>query len=171
MPTNVIDFFVNNWDMILFIIAIIVVMIVSIKKGENTILKQIVFSLVTKAEQEFGAGLGVLKYAVVADMLYQRIPNLLKLLYSSKDIEKLIESTLAEAKAKWEKSKNLQEYIEKPNTLAVDIKDTVTSITEEAIKTAVENGATKAVEMAKTALDPFIEKTDEASDMMDIESE
>ena len=161
---NVVNFFANNWDMILFVLAIIVVIIVSIKKGENTILKQIVFSLVTKAEQEFGAGLGVLKYAVVADMLYQRIPNLLKLLYSSKDIERLIESTLAEAKAKWEKSQKLQEYIDKPNTLTADIKDTVATITEEAIKTAVENGAAKVVEATKVALDPYLEKPEEPTD-------
>lgn len=157
---NVINFFTNNWDTVLFIIAVIVILILSIKKGETTILKQIVFSLVTKAEQEFGSGLGVLKYAAVADMLYQRIPNLLKILYTSKDIEKMIESTLTEAKAKWEKSKQLQQYIDKPTTLAADIKDTVSNITETAIKTAVENGTAKIVESTKTALEPYLEKTE-----------
>ena len=155
---NIVNFFTNNWDMILFVIAIIVIILISIKKGETTILKQIVFSLVTKAEQEFGAGLGVLKYAAVADMLYQRIPNLLKILYTSKDIEKMIETTLEEAKAKWEKSQKLQAYIDKPNVLVSDIKDTVAVITEEAIKTAVENTATKAVETAKAAIEPYTSK-------------
>ena len=161
---NIVNFFMSNWDTVLFIIAIIVVMVVSIKKGETTILKQIVFSLVTKAEQEFGAGLGVLKYATVADMLYQRIPNLLKILYTSKDIEKMIESTLTEAKTKWENSQQLQRYIDKPNTLVNDLKDTVVTVSETAIKTAVENGTTMAIEAAKAALDPYIEKKEETEE-------
>lgn len=163
---NIVNFFVNNWDVVLFVIAIIVIILLSIKKGESTILKQIVFSLVTKAEQEFGAGLGVLKYAAVADMLYQRIPNLLKILYTSKDIEKMIESTLSEAKTKWEKSKQLQQYIDKPATLAADIKDTVATITEEAIKTAVENGAAKVVETTKAVIEPYMEKIDPDTDLI-----
>jgi len=155
---NVVNFFVNYWDTILFVLVILIGLIFSIKKGETTILKQIVFSLVTKAEQEFGTGLGALKYAAVADMLYQRIPTLLKFLYTSKDIEKMIESTLSEAKEKWKSNNKLQEYIDKPATLAADIKDTVTAMSEEAIKTAVENGTTAAIAAAKDALAPVLEK-------------
>jgi hypothetical protein len=73
----------------------------------------------------------------------------------------MIESTLTEAKAKWKQSQQLQNYIDKPATLAADIKDTMATITEEAIKTAVENGAAKVVETAKAAIEPYIDKTDE----------
>ena len=67
---------------------------------------------VTKAEKEFGGGTGKLKLAAVSDWIYQRIPAVLKLLFSEKDIEKLIESALEEAKKAWGTNGNLAAYIE-----------------------------------------------------------
>jgi hypothetical protein len=159
---NVVNFFVDNWDVILLVLIIAIGAVISVKKGENTILRQICFSLVTKAEQEFGAGVGVLKYAAVADMLYQRIPTVLKIFYTSKDIEKMIESTLAEAKKKWINSDNLQKYINQPQTAVDSIKESVTSIAETAIKTAVENGTTAIIESTKQVLETAVtQKSDE----------
>lgn len=95
------DFIVQYWDSILIVIAFIILVLVLIKRGEMVILKQILFNLVTKAEQMYGDGTGKLKYAAVADWLYQRIPVVLKFLFTAKDIENMIESVLEAAKIAW----------------------------------------------------------------------
>lgn len=98
---SILTFLMTYWDSILVVIAFIILVAVLIKRGEIKILKQILFNLVTQAEQTYGDGTGKLKYAVVADWLYQRIPTVLKFLFTAKDIENLIEDVLEEAKAAW----------------------------------------------------------------------
>lgn len=98
---DILGFIVNYWDSILVVIGFIILIIVLIKRGEIVILKQILFNLVTKAEQMYGDGTGKLKYAAVADWLYQRIPAILKFLFTAKDIEKMIEEVLESAKVAW----------------------------------------------------------------------
>lgn len=103
----IVDFFVNYWDSILIVIGFIILVLVLIKRGEMVILKQILFNLVTKAEQMYGDGTGKLKYAAVADWLYQRIPVVLKFLFTAKDIENMIESVLDAAKVAWGSNEKL----------------------------------------------------------------
>lgn len=62
-----------------------------------------------------GSGTGSLKYAAVADWIYQRIPAVLKLLFTSSDIEKMIEAALEEAKKAWGANENLKGYIDTPS--------------------------------------------------------
>ena len=77
----------------------------------------------------YTSGTGSLKFAAVSDWIYQRIPAVLKLLFTAKDIEKMIESVLAEAKQAWGANENLKDYIETPtvveNLLAIGIDPTV----------------------------------------------
>ena len=126
---NVLAFLAANWDSVLVVVAFLALVVVLIKRGETKILKQILFNLVTQAEKQFGSGTGSLKYAAVADWIYQRIPAVLKLLFTAKDIEKMIESVLAEAKQAWGANENLKGYIETPaimeNLLAIGIDPTV----------------------------------------------
>lgn len=112
---NVLTFLAKNWDSVLVIVAFLAVVVVLIKRGETKILKQILFNLVTQAEKQFGSGTGSLKYAAVADWIYQRIPAVLKLLFTSSDIEKMIEAALEEAKKAWGANENLKGYIETPS--------------------------------------------------------
>ena len=111
---NVLTFLAKNWDSVLVVVAFLAVVVVLIKRGETKILKQILFNLVTQAEKQFGSGTGSLKYAAVADWIYQRIPAVLKLLFTSSDIEKMIEDVLEEAKKAWGANENLKGYIEAP---------------------------------------------------------
>ena len=83
---NVLTFLAKNWDSVLVVVAFLAAVVVLIKRGETKILKQILFNLVTQAEKQFGSGTGSLKYAAVADWIYQRIPAVLKLLFTSSDI-------------------------------------------------------------------------------------
>ena len=112
---NVLTFLAKNWDSVLVVVAFLALVVVLIKRGETKILKQILFNLVTQAEKQFGSGTGSLKYAAVADWIYQRIPAVLKLLFTSGDIEKMIEAALEEAKKAWGANENLKGYIETPS--------------------------------------------------------
>lgn len=112
---NVLTFLAKNWDSVLVIVAFLALIVVLIKRGETKILKQILFNLVTQAEKQFGSGTGSLKYAAVADWIYQRIPAVLKLLFTSSDIEKMIEDVLEEAKKAWGANENLKGYIDTPS--------------------------------------------------------
>ena len=112
---NVLTFLAKNWDSVLVIVAFLAVVVVLIKRGETKILKQILFNLVTQAEKQFGSGTGSLKYAAVADWIFQRIPAVLKLLFTSSDIEKMIEAALEEAKKAWGANENLKGYIDTPS--------------------------------------------------------
>ena len=127
---NVLTFLATNWDSVLVIVAFLAVVVVLIKRGETKILKQILFNLVTQAEKQFGSGTGSLKYAAVADWIYQRIPAVLKLLFTSSDIEKMIEAALEEAKKAWGANENLKGYIDTPS-----VESLLVGIEEQAVQT------------------------------------
>lgn len=127
---NVLTFLAKNWDSVLVVIAFLALVVVLIKRGETKILKQILFNLVTQAEKQFGSGTGSLKYAAVADWIYQRIPAVLKLLFTSSDIEKMIEAALEEAKKAWGANENLKGYIDTPS-----VESLLVGIEEQAVQT------------------------------------
>lgn len=127
---NVLTFLAKNWDSVLVIVAFLTLVVVLIKRGETKILKQILFNLVTQAEKQFGSGTGSLKYAAVADWIYQRIPAVLKLLFTSSDIEKMIEAALEEAKKAWGANENLKGYIDTPS-----VESLLVGIEEQAVQT------------------------------------
>lgn len=108
---NVLEFLVKNWDSVLVVAGFIVLCVALVKRGQTKTLKTILFNLVTQAEKEFGSGTGELKFAAVSDWVYQRLPAILKILFTQKDIDTLIESALEEAKKQWGSNKNLQEVI------------------------------------------------------------
>lgn len=127
---NGLTFLAKNWDSVLVVVAFLAVVVVLIKRGETKILKQILFNLVTQAEKQFGSGTGSLKYAAVADWIYQRIPAVLKLLFTSSDIEKMIEAALEEAKKAWGANENLKGYIDTPS-----VESLLVGIEEQAVQT------------------------------------
>lgn len=109
---NVLQFIARNWDSLLVVVAFIVFIVVLVKRGETKVLKQILFNLVTQAEKQFGSGTGELKFAAVSDWIYQRIPAILKLLFTEKDISNLIETVLEQAKKAWGTNESIKEYID-----------------------------------------------------------
>ena len=127
---NVLTFLAKNWDSVLVVVAFLALVVVLIKRGETKILKQILFNLVTQAEKQFGSGTGSLKYAAVADWIYQRSPAVLKLLFTSSDIEKMIEAALEEAKKAWGANENLKGYIDTPS-----VESLLVGIEEQAVQT------------------------------------
>ena len=127
---NILTFLAKNWDSVLVVVAFLALVVALIKRGETKILKQILFNLVTQAEKQFGSGTGSLKYAAVADWIYQRIPAVLKLLFTSSDIEKMIEAALEEAKKAWGANENLKGYIDTPS-----VESLLVGIEEQAVQT------------------------------------
>lgn len=111
---KILAFLLANWDSVLVVLVFFGLIVALVKRGETAVLKKILFGLVTQAEKEFGGGTGKLKLATVSDWIYQRIPAVLKLLFSQKDIESLIESALEEAKKAWGNNEKIAAYIEPP---------------------------------------------------------
>ena len=109
---NILKFMVVNWDSVVVVVGFLVFIITLIKRGKTKILNNILYKLVTQAEREYGAGTGELKYAAVSDWIYERLPAILKILFTSKDIDTMIETALEVAKKKWEQNENLKMYIQ-----------------------------------------------------------
>lgn len=121
---SIIQFMAANWDSVLVVLTFLVLVVVLIKRGETKVLKKILFNLVTQAEKQFGSGTGELKFAAVADWIYQRIPAVMKLLLTEQDIADMIEAVLEEAKKAWGTNENIKGYIETPtveNLLAAGV--------------------------------------------------
>ena len=116
---NIIQFLLANWDSVLVVLAFLALIVVLVKRGETKVLNKVLFSLVTQAEKQFGGGTGKLKLAAVSDWIYQRIPAVLKLLFSEKDIESMIETALEEAKKAWGNNENIAAYIEPTTEIVV----------------------------------------------------
>ena len=116
---NIIQFLLANWDSVLVVLAFLALIVVLVKRGETKVLNKVLFSLVTQAVKQFGGGTGKLKLAAVSDWIYQRIPAVLKLLFSEKDIESMIETALEEAKKAWGNNENIAAYIEPTTEIVV----------------------------------------------------
>jgi len=106
-----IEFLAQYWDSILVVIIFIVICIALIRKGSAGYVKQILFYLVTQAEAEFGSGTGDLKYAAVTTWLYERIPVIIKLFFSAKQIDALIEAAVQQMKEYLLKNESAQAFV------------------------------------------------------------
>lgn len=124
---SLINFLLSNWDSALLIIAVIVGAIVLYRRGEVSLLENVLFAFVVKAEREFGGGTGELKKAAVVGWVYERLPKIATLIISRQTIERLIESVLAYAKQKWAANPKLSEYI---SGQSVSDSDTVKQLSE-----------------------------------------
>lgn len=108
---DILKFLAHNWDSILLIIAVVVVLVLLYKRGRIDIIKKVLFSLVSRAEKEFGSGTGELKKAAVIEWIYEKLPKIVTVFITTKEIEHLIESVLEYAKTKWAANGALQSYI------------------------------------------------------------
>ena len=92
-----------------------------VKTGQTKILKKIAVRLVTEAEGELGNGTGIFKQAAVIEWLYDKIPAALKVFFTQKDLEKLVDTVVEEVKKKWESNANIQEYIESKQLMRLTV--------------------------------------------------
>ena len=88
----------NNLDSVIVVILFIVAVIFMLRKGATKQVNEMLFYLVTEAEKQFGGGTGQLKYAAVVAWLYERLPLIVRILYTEKQIDLLIEDAVERMK-------------------------------------------------------------------------
>jgi hypothetical protein len=108
---NILKYIAAHWSDIGVVVSAIAGVVVLYKRGETAVLKEILFRLVTQAEQEFGPKTGELKKAAVIEWLYEKMPAVMRLIVTKKEIEALIDEVLAYAKSKWATNEKLKEYV------------------------------------------------------------
>lgn len=92
------DFIIANWDSVLIVILFILFLLVLVRKGAIKQVNEILFYLVTEAEKQFGGGTGQLKYAAVTAWLYEKLPAVVRLLFTTKQTDLLIENAVLRMK-------------------------------------------------------------------------
>lgn len=108
---SVINFVVAHWDIIALAIAAVAAIVYAVFKGNKSVVMNMLFSLVTEAERNFGAGTGALKLASVIEQVYPKLPTIIKTFISAETLVKWVEEALVLAKKKWEDNLNIQAYI------------------------------------------------------------
>lgn len=109
---DIVKFLISNWDSVLLVLAFVAALIFLYRHGRIEVVKKVLFALVSRAEKEFGAGTGELKKAAVIEWIYEKLPKIVTVFITPKEIERLIESVLEYAKTKWAANTALQEYID-----------------------------------------------------------
>lgn len=87
----------NLYD-ILTVIVFVVGCVFLVRKGYESKVKEMLFYLVCKAEELYGSGTGELKYAAVVTWIYEQLPPIMKLLFTTKQIDAYIEATVLQMK-------------------------------------------------------------------------
>lgn len=108
---NVLLFIMKYGDVIVASLAAILGLAVAYKKRNLAGVKQMLFYVITAAEQEYGKGFGLVKKSEVAEFVWQHIPAPLQIIVSTKDVENLIEKALEDARGKWAQNASLEAYI------------------------------------------------------------
>lgn len=107
------DFIMKNYDSILVVLTVIFIVISLIKRNELSKAKQILYYIVVKAEALFGDGTGEIKYSFVQDYLYDKLPPIVRLFVSEKQIDKMIEDAVKEMKRQLDDNPNKNNILSK----------------------------------------------------------
>lgn len=113
------EFIVKYWDSILVVILFILFLLVLIKRGAVKQVNEILFYLVIEAESTFGSGTGELKYAAVVSWLYEKLPTIIKILFTEKQLDLLIENAVLRMKKYLNVNENAKTLILPPNDALV----------------------------------------------------
>jgi hypothetical protein len=91
----------NFWSIIVVLVALIVICVLFfVAKGKyRKVAKSMLLSIVVTAERRFGDGTGEIKFAYVAEKLYETLPPIIQLLFTEKDIANLINEAVEKMKA------------------------------------------------------------------------
>lgn len=93
-----IPFIQAHWSDIAVIAILVIVLIILYKKNRKDIVKKIILSLVVQAEKHLGSGTGELKYAYVIEKFYKYLPSTVRLLYSKKEVDVMIDEAVNKLK-------------------------------------------------------------------------
>ena len=107
----IINFLILNWDSVLIVLAAIALICFLIWKGQKSIVYQMIYKIVTELEKQYGGGTGSLKLAAAIDILYPKLPKVIKWLVNAETLTKWIEDGLTKAKDIWQKNAAINQYI------------------------------------------------------------
>lgn len=93
-----IEFLQANIASIIVVVAAIIGLLVLYKLGKKDTVKKIILTLVVQAEKTLGSGTGELKYAMVVDALYNKLPVILRFLFTKKELDTFIEEAVSKMK-------------------------------------------------------------------------
>lgn len=117
------NFFVANWDIILFVIVLLVVLVYLWLRGGKSVVFKMLYAMVTEAEKEYGDGTGALKLASVIEKIYLKLPMMVRLFVTADTLQKWVETVLQEAKKTWEQNNNIQNYIKSSNDIVLAVEN------------------------------------------------
>lgn len=123
----------NLYD-ILTVIVFVVGCVFLVRKGYESKVKEMLFYLVCKAEELYGSGTGELKYSAVVTWIYEQLPPIMKLLFTTKQIDQYIEAAVLQMKEYL--SKNNQAKFRITNSISVGAGTTI--VPEEALENLTE---------------------------------
>lgn len=132
---EVLRWIVENADnivtVIIIIAAIVTVIGTALKHGETKKITQEVLSMITNAENKNGPGTGDLKFSQVAESIYAHMPAGLKVFFTAKDIENLINKSVEAAKKYWDEH---PDAIDTESMPKAEIENAVDDAADEVIK-------------------------------------
>lgn len=105
-----IEFIQDNLASIIVVVIAIIGLLVLYKLGKKDTVKKIVLALVVQAEKTLGSGTGELKYAMVIDAIYNKLPFILRFLFNKKEIDMFIEEAVIKMKEVLSKGVTLTGY-------------------------------------------------------------
>lgn len=112
------EFLINNWAVILGVVAVLVVLGISVykfaglpTKSQIEKIKEWLLWAVTKAESDLGSGTGTIKLRSVYDMFIAKFPVTAKLV-SFETFSMWVDSALNEMKAILAKNESVKELID-----------------------------------------------------------
>jgi len=113
------------WSDALLVIVAVAVLAVLYKRGKKDLVKEIIYTLVVKAEKELGSATGSAKYSQVITTLYLKLPLILRLFFTTEEVNKYIEDAVTWLKSKLKDPEvNLLSYAEETNEpVTLDIKN------------------------------------------------
>lgn len=105
-----IEFIQANLASIIVVVIAIIGLLVFYKLGKKDTVKKIVLALVVQAEKTLGSGTGELKYAMVIDAIYNKLPFILRFLFNKKELDAFIEESVSKMKELLSKGVTLTGY-------------------------------------------------------------
>ena len=83
-----------HWTDILLVVGVAVILAILYKRGKKDLVKEIIYSLVVKAEKELGSATGSEKYSQVISALYLKLPLILRLFFTKAELNEYIEDAV-----------------------------------------------------------------------------
>ena len=105
-----VEFLQANLASIIVVVIAIVGLMVLYKLGKKDTVKKIILALVVQAEKTLGSGTGELKYAMVIDAIYNKLPFILRFLFTKKEMDTFIEEAVVKMKEVLSKGVTLTGY-------------------------------------------------------------